>query len=140
ILAKERSQKETINDLHGDIINLARVVSIEPAAVQLYERLNALVFCESILRDARAFMDAHGIPESPGPGECSDEMLERAYWFFLESWMGRNGTAGAPQLRQQIAVRWTNSGGFPTVRFKNAVRSIPAWHDRLLNVVILTRD
>lgn len=40
----------------------------------------------------------------------------------------------------QIAVRWTKSGGSPTVRFRNAVDSIPDWHRRLLNVVILRRD
>lgn len=140
IFAKPRSQKETLNDLHGDITNLARVVAIEDAAVVLYGRLERLVFCESILQDARTYLEANEIPPSPGPGEFTFDMITRAYWFFLASWMGRNGTAGTSRLDYQIAVRWTNSGGSPTVRFGNAVRSIPAWHERLKNVVILTRD
>lgn len=140
IFAKPRSQKETVNDLHGDVINLARVVSIEDAAVVLYGRLERLVFCESILQDARAYMDANEIPPSPGPGEFTFDMVTRAYWFFLASWMGRNGTAGTQRLDYQIAVRWTNTGGSPTVRFANALKSMPAWHARLKNVVILNRN
>lgn len=66
--------------------------------------------------------------------------IERAYWYFLASWMGRNGTAGTARLDYQIAVRWTKGGGSPTVRFRNAIESIPWWHDRLRNVVILRRD
>jgi DNA adenine methylase len=54
--------------------------------------------------------------------------------------MGRNGTAGTARLDYQIAVRWTKGGGSPTVRFRNAVDSLPAWHQRLKNVVILRRD
>ncbi len=69
-------------------------------------------------------------------GRC----IDRAYWYFLASWLGRNGTAGTQRLDYQIAVRWTNSGGSPAVRFQNAVHSLPAWHRRLLNVVILQRD
>ena len=64
----------------------------------------------------------------------------RAYWYFLASWMGRNGTAGTARVDYQIAVRWTKNGGSPTVRWRNAVDSIPWWHHRLLNVVILRRD
>jgi len=75
-----------------------------------------------------------------GP-EFGDSMdLERAYWYFLASWMGRNGTAGTARVDYQIAVRWTKGGGSPTVRWRNAVDSLPAWHRRLQNVVILCRD
>ena len=54
--------------------------------------------------------------------------------------MGRNGTAGTARLDYQIAVRWTKGGGSSTVRWRNALDSIPAWHERLRNVVILNRD
>ncbi len=70
----------------------------------------------------------------------TDWGVERAYWYFLSSWMGRNGTAGTARIDYQIAVRWTKNGGSPTVRFKNAIDSIPAWHNRLRNVVILKRN
>lgn len=140
ILAKPKSQKETVCDLHGDITNLARVISIEASAVQLYLRLSSLVFAEGLLQDARAYLEANEIPGREPPGVWTPSMLDRAYWFFLASWMGRNGTAGTQRLDYQIAVRWTNSGGSPCIRFANAVQSMPAWHERLKNVVVLTRD
>ena len=39
LLVKKPSQKETANDLHGDLTNLAYVVQDFAAAVPLYERL-----------------------------------------------------------------------------------------------------
>jgi len=129
LFAKEPSQQETVNDLHGDLINLARVVADPQEAPALYERLQSTLFSEDLLEQAREHLvDQHCHPSS------------RAYWYFLTSWMGRNGTSGTARLNYQIAVRWTKGGGSPTVRWRNAVESLPAWHRRLQNVVILKRD
>jgi DNA adenine methylase len=141
LFAKQTSQKETVNDLHGDLINLARVIQSDAAPV-LYERLQQALFCEGLLEDARDRLDdesslslivSHLEPTSP-------HAIERAYWYFLASWSGRNGTAGTARVDYQLAVRWTKGGGSPTVRFRNALDSLPAWHRRLRNVVILRRD
>jgi DNA adenine methylase len=131
LLAKAPSQKETVCDLHGDLTNLARVLQHKTSAVDLYERLQSTVFAEGLLEDAKEVLENPNIE----PGH-----VERAYWYFLASWMGRNGTAGTARIDYQIAVRWTNNGGSPTVRFRNAIESLPAWHERLRNVVILTRN
>jgi DNA adenine methylase len=143
LFAKEPSHKETVNDLHGDLINLAEVLQRLACAEQLYDRLNRTLFSEQLLHDARRELDRLPPWEvSPGyrdNGQLS-KMLDRAYWYFLASWMGRNGTAGTARLDYQIAVRWTKGGGSPTVRFHNAIESIPWWHERLRNVVILKRD
>jgi len=137
LFAKEPSQKETVNDLHGDLINLARVVSDHVTAPILYERLGAALMSEGLLKDAQAAIEGEPIDDlDPG----SEKAIERAYWYFVASWMGRNGTAGTRRVDYQIAVRWTKNGGSPTVRFRNAVESLPAWHLRLKNVVILQRD
>lgn len=133
LLEKPTSQKETVNDLHGDLTNLARVLQRIGLAEQLYDRLCRVNVCEGILRDAQQVLEA-------GKPEVDSVDVDRAYWYFLASWMGRNGTAGTDRIDYQIAVRWTKNGGSPTVRFANAVQSIPAWHQRLLNVVILQRD
>lgn len=134
LLEKEPSQKETVNDLHGDAINLARVIASRDMAEELYDQLQRVVFSEGLLEEARQVLDAHQPPEPP----VYD--FTRAYWYFLASWMGRNGTAGTERLDYQIAVRWTKGGGSPTQRFRNAAASLPAWHRRLQNVVILRRD
>ena len=137
LLAKPRSQKETVNDLHGDLNNLARVIADPVAAPKLYEQLCVAPMAEELLSQAKREL-ANKV-ESPEEG-VTDAMIRRAYWYFLASWQGRNGTSGTSRIDYQIAVRWTKGGGSATVRFRNAVESIPAWHARLLNVVILKRD
>lgn len=140
LFAKEPSQKETVNDLHGDLINLARCLQSQTAAEMLYKRLARTPFSEDLLDIARVELtdvDLLAMLEHKADHACC---TDRAYWYFLASWMGRNGTAGTARVDYQIAVRWTKSGGSPTVRWQNAVESIPAWHRRLLNVVILRRD
>lgn len=48
--------------------------------------------------------------------------------------------SGTARGNYQQAIRWTAGGGSGPTRFRNAVESIPAWHDRLRNVVILRKD
>ncbi len=134
LFAKPPCQKETVNDLHGDLINLARVVQTQAVAESLYDRLQRTLVCEDLLETSRKVL---GAKWKLDPDSCD---LERAYWYFLASWQGRNGTAGTARVDYQIAVRWTKGGGSPTVRWRNAVDSLPAWHQRLQNVVILCRD
>lgn len=143
LFAKEPSQKETVNDLHGDLINLAEVLQQRASAELLYDRLMRTLFSEQLLVDARQRLER--IPPwevSPGYRDAEQwaKMIDRAHWYFLASWMGRNGTAGTARIDYQMAVRWTKGGGSPTVRWRNAVDSVPWWHQRLQNVVILKRD
>jgi DNA adenine methylase len=144
LFAKEPSQKETVNDLHGDLINLAKVLQHRLHAEELYDRLHRTLFSEGLLDEARVVLGRSDVPWRLGDetaGLVPDaNMADRAYWYFLASWMGRNGTAGTARVDYQIAVRWTKGGGSPTVRWKNAVDSIPWWNERLKNVVILKRD
>jgi DNA adenine methylase len=134
LFAKEPSQKETVNDLHGDLINLARCLADLDRAEALYDQLQRALFSEGLLTEAQLVLKSGSPPEPPNY-DCN-----RAFWYFLASWMGRNGTAGTDRQDYQIAVRWTKGGGSPTMRWRNAVESIPAWHRRLQNVVILRRD
>jgi len=135
LFGKPQSQKETINDLHGDIINLNRVIREIDLAEQLYDRLQQCTMGDDILARAKHELAGH----FPDVG-ITEVLPDRAYWYFIACWMGRNGTAGTKRLDYQLAVRWTKGGGSPTVRFRNAVESIPWWHHRLKNVVILKRD
>lgn len=145
LFAKQPSQKETVNDLHGDLINLARVISNPTSAEILYETLQPVLFCDQILKDAGRYLSEKPVPPDPTADEIScsavySSHITRAYWYFIASWFGRNGTAGTARLDYQLAVRWTKGGGSPTVRWRNAVESLPWWHQRLRNVVILKRD
>lgn len=140
LFAKQPSRCETVNDLHGDLVNLARVVQDPLSASVLYERLQSVLFSEDLLRAAGdELKDETGIPATHEES-LTPAGIERAYWYFLSSWMMRNGVAGTARLEYQAAVRWTKNGGSPTLRFRNAIESLPAWHERLRNVVIIRRD
>lgn len=128
LLSKPPARFETVSDLHGEVTNLARVLADDELAPQLYARVSRVLVSDGLLADARA---ADAVGQSP---------LQRAFWFFVRSWSQSNGVAGTLRESYQLAVRWKSSGGSPTVRFVGAVDSIPAWHERLRNVVVLTRD
>ena len=132
LFAKEPSSHETVNDLHGDLVNLARVVQ-GPAAPELYDRLQRTLMCEDLVLEAKAKVSEPY--RAQGNGDA-----DRAYWYFLISWAGRNGVSGTRRSNYQMAVRWTSGGGSGAIRFCSAVHSLPWWHQRLRRVEILCRD
>lgn len=150
LFAKEPSRNETVNDLHGHLICLARTLADDTWAPWLYERLQRALVCEALLDQAQERIEGYDVSwfgEDCSYGESSDQncridenMADVAYWYFIASWMGRNGVAGTARENYQLAVRWTLGGGSPTVRWRSAADSIPAWHERLRNVTILCRD
>ena len=141
LFAKEPAQKETVGDLHRDLINLMWCVADPEKAPVLYDNLVRAPFSDDLLKEAQSRLEKlDPVDDDLLADEPSAASINRAYWYFLASWCGRNGTAGTERLDYQLAVRWTASGGSPTVRFAHAVESLPAWHYRLQNVVILRRD
>ena len=134
LFAKEATPQETVNDLHNDLTNLAWVLQDQAMAVDLYDRITRVLFSESFIR--AIWKD---LAESEFESPCSD----RAFKYLVFSWAMRNGVSGTARMRGngfQMATRFTPGGGSPTVRFRSAIESIPEWHDRLRNVVILNRD
>jgi len=130
LLNKPTAPMETVNDLHGDVINLARVVRDPVDGPRLYRRLRRLLMHEGIFQDARALV----------VGDDTASAIDRAEAFFLASWMGRNGVAGTSNYNYAFCPRYTRNGGHAATRFRNAVASIPAWRRRLRDVTILQRD
>ena len=134
LFQKPTCSQETVNDLHGDVTNLAWVLQDETMAVELYERASRTLFAEDMIRSMWRELTSRGpCGLTPDP--------ERAFHFFAFSWAMRNGVSGTSRENGfSLAIRFTAGGGSPTVRFRSAVESIPSWHDRLRNVVILRRD
>lgn len=131
LLAKPPAAIETVNDLHGDLTNLAAVLCSERTAEKLYGRLVHTLCSEDLYKRTCAWVAA-------APDYADD--VFRAYCFFVMSWMGRNGVSGTVRTNFAMAVRWTPGGGAGGKRFASAVDSIPAWHRRLRVVTILNRD
>lgn len=137
LLEKEPCQPETVNDLHGDLVNLARVIQDPTEGPRFYRRLRRALVSEALFRDSAAVIDA------PYHSEFLD--AERAHHYFVVSWLGRNGIAGTTigQKRgaaHSFCVRYTNNGGRPGKRWASAIQSIPQWRRRLREVTILNRD
>jgi DNA adenine methylase len=135
LFAKNPSGHETVCDLHGALTNLAWVIQDEDQAVQLFNRLQRVLYDDDIFQVSKRYLEQVGdqaVPDRP--------FLDWAFHYFIASWMGRNGVAGTARVNYQIATRWTKGGGSGPLRFRNAVDSIPAWCERLRNVHILRRD
>lgn len=132
LIAKPECGMETVNDLHGDLINLALVIRDPELGLQLYERAYKTLYAEDIFKNAKEKLSA------PKAGDDVD--IDRAYNYFVMSWMGVNGVSGTKRHNYQFAVRWCLGGGQGAIRWENVVGSIPAWHQRLRNVVIINRD
>lgn len=135
LLAKPPATMETVNDLHGDLINLARVIRDPKDGPELYRRLRRTWMDEALYDEAAAIVR--------GADWGTDERsVDRAFYYFVWSWLGRNGMAGieASKIGKAFAVRYTFNGGHSATRFRGAIESIPAWRQRLRNVTILRRD
>jgi DNA adenine methylase len=134
LLSKPPCVMETANDLHGDLVNLARVIRDASEGPRLYRRLRRMLMAEPLFEDsAEVIRDL-----ADDLGDVIDP--ERAYHYFVVSWLGRNGVAGTGSYNSHFCVRYTGNGGHAAKRWASAVDSIPAWHQRLRNVTILRRD
>ena len=131
LLAKNPAGIEVVNDLHGEVTNLARVIQSDQA-YDLYERLARTSFCEGLYQDCRQRWIEGGL----------EDPVDRAYDFFVVSWMGRNGMSGTQRSKYpfQMVKRFSPNGGDGAVRFRNAIDSLPAWHQRLRKVTIFNMD
>jgi DNA adenine methylase len=135
LMAKPPCIMETVNDLHADLINLAKVIQDRILGPQLYRRLRRTLMHEYIFTEAANRYKSRGC-------YCreTEPDLERAYDYFLCSWCGRNGVGGTQSYNQGFCVRYTNNGGDAGKRTQSAIISIPAWRRRLSKVAILNRD
>jgi len=141
LFAKKPCEMETVNDLHGDLINLARVIRDEELGFKLYEKLARTLYAEEMFRESKerwAALEADKINAAPDINGGPD--IERAYDYFVASWMGLNGVSGTVRYNYQFAMRWCRGGGQGATRWQSVVESMPAWHKRLRGVVILHRD
>lgn len=135
LLEKPEASMETVNDLHGDLINLARVIRDPSAGPALYRRLRRTWMHEDIFNEAAASYRQRG--NCPAGDTINSD---RAYGFFICSWLGRNGVQGTQSYNQGYCVRYTKNGGHGGTRLSNATASLPAWRRRMRRLTILNKD
>ena len=136
LFAKPPCVMETMNDLHGDLINLAKVVQNDDTAPVLFDRMSRTAGHEDLMHEAAERYRARGdkAPASDQPD------VDRACDYMLCAWLGRNGVAGTQGFCKGFCVRYSANGGHAAKRFQSVVESIPAWWNRLRNVTILNRN
>ena len=134
LLAKEPCRMETVNDLHGDLINLARVLQNEKTAIELYGRAARTLMSEEL------FEESSGRIQARQCGGLAYEPIDMAYDYLLYAWLGRNGMIGTSSYSHSFCVRYTDNGGDAARRWQSVIESIPAWQLRLSKVTILNRD
>lgn len=141
LLAKPDVSQETVNDLHGDLINLARVLQHQKWGPWLYRQLRRQMVHQELFIEAAQRMRAQDKCDGFDAGKLVGEHAAvRASDFFYTSWMGRNGVIGTKGWNNCFSTRYTLNGGIQGVRFASAVDSIPAWRRRLREVTILRKD
>lgn len=135
LFAKPRCSMETVNDLHDDLINLAKVIQERRLSRELQARAGRTLFHESFLGEVRERMLANSRTEA-----IPD--VDRAMDYLVLSWFGRNGQAGLADTEKsaRACVRYTPFGGQPGRRWMSVTQSIHAWSRRLSGVTILNRD
>lgn len=135
LLAKPTARMETVNDLHADLINVARCIRDRAAAMQFYRRCRRMLMVEELHNEAALrwkLRRGDPMPEKPD--------VDRAVDFFFSSWVGRNGLTGTQLHHQCFAARYTPRGGDSATRWINSVGSIPQWRRRMRGLTILNRD
>lgn len=134
LLSKPVARMETAIDLHGDLVNLALVLQTREAAERLYAALYPMLPCNALHVDAKHRLMEHAENSEQYPD------VQRATDFFVCSWLGRNGCIGTKSFNNNFCIRYTSNGGSPAKRWQSAIETIPDWHERLKNVVILRAD
>jgi DNA adenine methylase len=139
LLAKAACGMEVVNDLHRDLINLARVVASE-RAVELFEMAARTLMASDLFVEAKNACYESECEPAPSINEVTDAHVKRAWAFLVMSWQGRNGSSGTIASNITVARRFTHNGGSGGLRWRSAVDSIPFWHARLRSVQILNMD
>lgn len=128
LLVKPPSRIEVVNDLNGDLINLARIIVDPILGMKLYRKLRRTLFCQELHRELQEQLKNESDP------------LGRAYCYFVKVWQSWGGVAGTTRDGYKMSIRYTNNGGHQAKRFASAVDSIPAWRRRLRQVTIQNED
>jgi DNA adenine methylase len=132
LLGKPSCRTEVVNDLHADLVNLARVLQCPRLGPALYRRLRRVLASQDLFADSLAAVRSAEAPDGPDP--------DRAFHYFVASWQGMNGVAGTSSFNTNFCRRFSSLGGDAGARWVGAVRSIPAWRRRLERVQVLRCD
>lgn len=139
LFAKDPCGHEYVNDLHGDLINLANVLASERWFI-LQEKLKRTLCSEHVFEFAKKVCHNTVLDDAAtDPFFVGDAHIERAYLYVIYSWLGMNGFGGT-NSNTSFPLRFTTSGGSQSRRFRSLIDSLESFHERLRFVSITRRD
>lgn len=107
LMNKEPCVMETVNDLHRDLINLARVVQHDDEGPRLFERLTRTAMHEGLFADVSAAIADSEAPEFDP---------QRAYQYCIVAWLGAQRICTISGCEAREAKTWprpqTITGGW----------------------------
>lgn len=134
-LVKPPASMETVVDLNGDLVNLALCIQSDVLCGLLEDRLHRTWMSDDLFQHS-----AERIHKGRFDFEMTAPDWERAYDFFVFSWMGRNGQSGTTKQSRSFCRRFTANGGHAATRFRGVVDSLTAFNDRMRGLTILRAD
>lgn len=141
LLACKPVSFEVINDLHGGLINLCRVLASHHYTA-LQRQLERTLASEAIFNEAADWVAAHKddpVKIAPSVIDVHMEHVQAAMYQFVVWWMGCGGMAGS-NATPRMSKRWAPGGGICATRFASAVASCERFHARLKKVDIRCHD
>lgn len=141
LLATEPVSFEVINDVHGGLINLCRVLASHHYTA-LKRQLERTLATEAIFNEAAEWVVEHKDDANlvaPSVIDVRGDHVQAAMYQFVVWWMGCGGMAGS-KAKARMSKRWAPGGGLCCTRFANAVSSVDRFHDRLRGVDIRNSD
>ena len=117
-----------VNDRHGHLIALARVMGDETLGPQLYRHVRRLAFHPMELCAAQERCAA-SVRRDESPDElCPLGLLDWAIDYFVVGWMGRHGGALTDaEFTAGISTRWNASGGDSNKHYRSAIDGLRVW-------------
>lgn len=126
-----------VNDLHRDLINLARVL-ISDRGDELLDRAKRVLTSGDIFGVAHErCVELERCTDVAMVTSVEDTQLEWAFVYLVSAWLGKGGVAGTcDRSTKAFASRYGPGGGSPSVRWFTLVRSLAALRRRMANVVV----
>lgn len=114
------------NDLHGDVINLARVLAQPEWRRRVVERLEWTPMHQDQLTQSQEICRLSPCAEF---GEAWADAAERAFHYFCAVWMVISGKAGTPdEFKGKLSVRYDGGGGGDSAkRFRTGTEALEVW-------------
>ncbi len=140
-LAMPDVQTHIVNDLNGDLVNLAMVLA-SPRGGDLAERAERVLCADalhqSLVAESRALREV-GLAERPSV--VTDTHIEWALAYLVAEWLGPNGFSGTNKTGTiRLCKRFGPGGGDPAGRWRSVSESIDAWVERARRWTILSED